>query len=198
MKKIFAVILSVAIIFSLVSAGAEAGFGPKFRFESSLNEHEFKEPAYNHDFTTVRRFITILGETFGYCPDAEVDFENGKIIVWLYNSTAKFDCLISESDQRVLVPEYTFDQNFIEYNELKPDKQEYALEELEDSNYKIESAYPNDGVLKVFVYSTVDNKYIRLKIDEYSVKQGEYYITPQQFAQLWYEVHKPDEVRADE
>lgn len=203
MKRFAAIIISLILVLSIGAGFAEnTVFGPKYRFESRMNEVEIKEPVYNHQFMTLSQFLTDIEDQFGYRPDAEIDYENRVVTVWFYNSVAHVECVIAnekdEENRRVLIPDIYFDDSFVEYNELYStigDDRDYEIHELETNNYVVDSIQEDKFQLKLYMYSNADDKLIRLKIKEYTVENGKIFVSARYFRQFWFEVYKQDQSR---
>ena len=124
-------------------------------------------------------------------PNYEVDYEREVVTFWLYNSVVEVKCVLVDEDNKVIIPDVPFDESLVRYNALYSAliNRAYRLSELDSKDYSIDKIVGENGMLKVFIYSTIDDKYIELSVHEYTIHDDDYFISPNEFRQLWFEIY---------
>ncbi len=192
-KRIVFIVISLILVFSFTfaSASTEFLFGPRFRFESNLN-HVFIDETYSgHHFKYLQNYMSDIKDQVGYFPDYEIDYDNQTVTIWLFNSIVEVKCLVIDEDdldnRKVIIPAVGLEESLIEYNELYSTliNRAYKLNELESQSYVIESVdVEDDGELKVMI-----NR-VEVFAREYTIYEGEYFLSPNEFRQLWFQVYR--------
>ena len=190
-KRIVFIIISLALVLSITSGSAEFLYGPKYRASSNLNNVFIDETLSDHHFKYLETFASERKEQLGYMPNYEVDYEREVVTFWLYNSVVEVKCVLVDEDNKVIIPDVPFDESLVRYNALYSAliNRAYRLSELDSKDYSIDKIVGENGMLKVFIYSTIDDKYIELSVHEYTIHDDDYFISPNEFRQLWFEIY---------
>ncbi len=199
-NRLVAFILVVVLVMSISATFAEdAIFGQKFRFEGGELEYVYlMEPEDNHQFVEIDQFRFDINERLGYYPKFDIDYDEQKVYIYLYQTELEIDCLVDKKTGRVVLPDVWFDDAVYEANELYSqfDKEEYTLHELDNEEYEIIEAEKSgkSQLLKITVLSHVDGedgKTFTVSTLDFKAdfEKGTYVISQEGFRQLWYEIH---------
>ncbi len=197
-KRIVFIAISLILACSLTVGSAEFFFGPKYRVSSNLNEAFIDETLSGNYFKYLENYTSDISEQLGYFPNYEVDYDKEVITFWLYNSVVEVKCVLVDDDKKVIVPAIQLDEALVGYNELFSTliNRAYKLNEIESEKFVIDQIVDKDDELQLFVYSVADDAYFKLLAHEYTIYDGEYYVSPSEFRQLWFEIyrHNPNRI----
>ena len=196
-KRIVFIVISLVLVLSVTAGSAEFLYGPRFRPNSNLNYVFIDETMSDYHYKYLETFASDRKDQLGCMPAFETDYEREVVTFRLYNSVVEVKCVLVDEDKKVIIPDVPFDDALVRYNALYSTliNRAYRLTELESKNYSIDKIVDGKDKLQLFIYSTADDKQIELSAHEYTTYNGEYFVSPNEFRQLWFGVYGQDQVR---